>query len=195
MEPQKIKSLRKKLSIPLKEAIELLKKHNGNIEACEKEFHDEKINEICEAVECDKDKAKNTYEKFNFNKEKAIKEINNEQKILTIENRKIAKNAIGFILWFEDDNGEQFKTKKRNDIFIPTEDFDYIKEEFESNCSENFSITFNNYFNRNECKLILEALEKKNSINQNQDKFLNDLKHWINENLKFVDTLVVYGNL
>lgn len=195
MESQKLKSLRTKIPISLKEAIELLKKNNGNIEACEEEFHNKRIVEICKIAECDNDKAKRFYEKFNFNKEKAIKEINNEQKILTIGNQKIAKNAIGFVLWFEDDNGEQFKTKKRNDIFIPTEDFDYIKEEFASNCSENFDITFNNYFNRNECKLILEALEKKNRINQNQDKFLNDLKHWINENLKFVDTLVVYGNL
>ncbi|MCI4670511.1 MAG: hypothetical protein MRZ79_20410 [Bacteroidia bacterium] len=195
MEPQKIKSLRKKLSISLKEAIELLKKHNGNIEASEEEFHDKKINEICKATECDKDKAKKSYEKFNFNTEKAIKEINNEQKILTIGNQRIAKNSIGFVLWFEDDKGEPFKNKKRNDIFIPTEDFDFIKEEFESNCSENFDITFNNYFDRNECKLILKALEKKNSKTQNQEKFLNDLKEWMNENLKFVGTLVVYGNL
>lgn len=153
----------------------MLKKNNGNIEACEEEFHDKRIKEICEKVDCDKDKATRFYRKFNLNKEKAIYEINNEQKVLTIENKKVAKNTIGFVLWFEDENGEQLKTIKRNDIFIPTEDFDFIKEEFESNCSENFDETADNCFSKEDSKSVIKAIEKIETDNENQTKFLSEL--------------------
>ena len=195
MVSQKIKSLRTKIPISLQEAIELLKRNNGNIDACEKEFHENKVDEICEIARCEKGEARKFYAKFNFNKEKAIDAINNEQRILTIESTKIAKNSVGFILWFEDENGQRYKTKKRSDIFIPTKDFDYIKKEFESNCSKSFDITANNYFGKEDGKLIIEAIEKIRTDNKNQSEFLNELTEWMNKNFQFAHTLVVYGNL
>lgn len=195
MEFEKLKKLRKKIPIPLKKAIELLEKNNGNIEACEKEFHKLTIDAICKITDCEKEKATRIYYKFNFNKEKAIHEINNEQSVLAIEHLIPAKNTIGFILWFEDEHGKEYKTEKRNDIFIPTKDFDFIKKEFTSNCSENFSSTSSNYFDKSDCKLIIEAIQKIKTDHPNQNKFLQDLQDWMEKSLKFAEVLVVYGNL
>ena len=86
MDKEKLKSLRIKIPISLKEAIDLLKKNNGDIEACEKEFHENEIETISRETGCEVEKARKIYAKFNFNTEKAIDAINQEQRILSIEN-------------------------------------------------------------------------------------------------------------
>ncbi len=114
---------------------------------------------------------------------------------MKIENTSTPKRATGFILWFEDEHGEEYKVEKRNDVFIPTEDFDFVKNVFEGNHQGSFDIRGNNYFNRAECELIVEAINRMKADDENQNKFLCGLSEWINGNLKFAETLVVYGNL
>ncbi len=195
MRQKKLKLLRTKIPVSLKEAIDLLNNNHGNLEDSEREFHENRIDEICRISKCEKQKARKFYIQFHFNQEKAINAINNEQKILRIEASRIIKNTIGFILWFEYPNGEPYRTKKRNDIFIPAEDFDFIKETFESNCSENFDSTDNNYFDKTECKSIIGSIEKLKTVNENQAQFIRSLTKWMKDNLQVVETLVVYGNL
>ena len=195
MEKEILKELRNKLPVTLKEAIELLKKNDGDIQACEEDFHRLKVLEICRETDCEVEKANRFYKKFNFDKEKAIRGINEEQLVLTTGEPQIGKNAIGFILYFEDENGEPYKTVKRNDIFIPTMDFDYIIEEFKSNCSENFDIRAHNYFDRAQSELIMEGIDRIETKKQNVIEFLHDVKNWIQRNLKHAEILVVYGNL
>lgn len=194
MEEEKLKLLRKKIPVSLTEAINLLKDNNGNIEACEKIFHTTNVDEICEVTKCDRVKADKIYKKFNFNKQKAIKSINNEQVVITTDRKRVAKNSIGFILWFEDENEEIYETERRHDIFIPTDDFDYIYKIFASNCLESFDATAENYFTKNECHSILEELGQMKT-NENLNKFIEQLIEWMESHLEQVTTLVVYGNL
>lgn len=160
MEQEQLKAFRKKTPISIKEAIELLNKNNGDLAACEKEFHRNKIDEISKITACEKAKAKKFYEQFNFNKEKAIRNINEEQRVLTIEDVKVAKRATGFVLCGEDENGMPYKTVKRNEIFIPTEDFDYIKAAFAFNSAPSFDIRGANYFNEKDGQLIIQEINK-----------------------------------
>lgn len=53
MNKEKLNELRSKISIPLVQAMKLLKQHDENIEQCIQAFHDENIKKICEKTGCD----------------------------------------------------------------------------------------------------------------------------------------------
>lgn len=113
-------------------AIKLLKEYNDNIEDSEREFHNNNIKEISVLAECDLETARDSYNFFKYDKTKAVEKINSKQVIITTRENPTQKNEIGFILWPENKNGENYKTKKRNVAFIPTADFDYVINEFKS---------------------------------------------------------------
>jgi len=123
MDSEKVKLLRSKIAIPLDIAIKLLKDNNGNIEDSEQEFHNNNIKEISFLAECDFETARESYLFYKYDKTKAVEKINSKQVFITTRENPIPRNEIGFILWPEKD-GENYKTKKRNDAFIPTADFE-----------------------------------------------------------------------
>lgn len=53
MNKEKLNELRSKISIPLVQAMKLLKQYDENIEQCIQAFHDENIKKICEETGCD----------------------------------------------------------------------------------------------------------------------------------------------
>lgn len=57
----KAKELRKKVPIPITEAIELLKKNNSDIELCEQIFKDSKILEISQQAGCSEEMARQRF--------------------------------------------------------------------------------------------------------------------------------------
>ncbi|MDA6072795.1 hypothetical protein NJT12_24540 [Flavobacterium sp. AC] len=130
MNDEKLKILRSRISIPLSIAVQLLKKNDGDVLLCEKEFHDTNIKEICLKTECNYEIAKENYGICKCDIIKTIERIN--QKSIIISTGKTASSKIGFILWPANGEREFYKTDKRNDAFVSAEDFDLILKEFQS---------------------------------------------------------------
>ena len=205
MDSEKIKILRNKIAIPLDIAIRLLKDNNGNIEDSEQEFHNNNIKEISVLAECDFETARESYIFCKFDKTKAIEKINSKQIIITTRENPTPRNEIGFILWPENKDGENYKTKKRNDAFIPTADFDYVINAFRSVfplvnpwnkiIEEQFDVCGHNYFDKNTCRIIIKKIEQTKTNELKVTKFKNELIEWLNDKLIYADYIAVYGNL
>jgi len=205
MDSTKIKQIRSRLTIPLNRAVELLKRYDGNINTCVQEFHNENIKEIIRKTECDVKTVKEYYSACNNEIVKTIESINSREVIITTRNTKLSRSEIGFILWPENKDGKGYKTSKRNDIFIPTSDFEYIidefkdvfplKDPFDNITEEYFDVTGNNYFDNETSKKIIKNVSKIKTKEPKVKKFISELAEWFNEKLEYADYIVVYGNL
>lgn len=203
MDNEKLKILRSKISIPLNVAVELLRENNGDIALCEREFHNDNIQIISMKTECDYDIAKKNYELCNYDVTKAVERIN--QKPIIITTGKTTDSKIGFILWPENGEGEFYKTAKRNDVFIPTEDFDLILKEFQSVfplqnpwndiIEDEFDKTGDNFFDNKTIRLIIEKIKLIEKVNEREKAFLMEVINWLNDKLVYAEYIVVYGNL
>lgn len=205
MDREKIRILRNTIAIPLDIAIQLLEKNNGDIDASKQEFHNDNIREISMVAECDLDMARENYNICKYDKTKAIERINARSVIITTRENPTPRNEIGFILWPEDKNGENYKTTKRNDAFIPTTDFDYVINEFKAvfplenpwnkYIEDRFDICGHNYFDKKTCETIIEKIKQTKTDDAKITKFKNDLIEWLNDKLVYADYITVYGNL
>jgi hypothetical protein len=203
MDNEKLKILRNKISIPLNQAIRLLKKNNNDIELCEQEFHNDNIKIISIKTECDYDVAKENYELCNYDVVKTVERIN--QKPIIITTGKATDSKIGFVLWPENGKGEFYKTAKRNDAFIPTEDFDLFLKEFQSVfplrnpwndvIEDEFDKTGHNFFDHKTIRLIVEKMKLIENENEKENAFLLETINWLNDKLVYAEYIVVYGNL
>lgn len=203
MNNENVKLLREKIPVPLNIALELLKKNNYDIELCEKEFHDDNIQKICDRAECDYETAKENYKICNYDIAKAVERINQKQVI--ISTGKTTDSKIGFILWPENAAGEAYKTEKRNDAFIPAEDFDIILKEFQSVfplrnpwndlVEDEFDIMGSNFFDNKTCREIVEKINQIKNEDEKVQTFLKEFLIWLNDKLVYADYIVVYGNL
>ena len=203
MNHENVKLLRSRISIPLNVALQLLKKNNNDVELCEKEFHDNNIHTICIRTECDYETAKENYKICNWDIMEAVERIN--QKQVTLSTGKTTDFKIGFILWPENAAGEAYKTEKRNDAFIPAEDFDLILKEFQSVfplrnpwndlVEDEFDIMGSNFFDNKTCREIVEKINQIKNEDEKVQTFLTELIIWLNDKLVYADYIVVYGNL
>lgn len=203
MNNENIKILRSKISIPLNKAVELLKKNNGDVTLSEQDFHDENILEISKMANCDQETARKEYQICNYDVIKTMKKIND--KPVKIGIGKFPDSKIGFILWPENAKGEFYKTAKRNDVFIQTEDFDIVLEKFQSvfplkkssnNAVENeFDALGHNFFDNETSRDIVEKISLIETDDQNVKVFLGEIISWLNDKLVYADYIVVYGNL
>lgn len=203
MDNEKIKLLRNKIGIPLNVAVELLKNNNNDVLLCEKEFHNNNIQTISQKTECDYESAKESYALCNYDIAKAIERINQKQVIITAGNK--VNSKIGFVLWPENAAGEFYKTAKRNDAFIHTEDFDIILKEFQSvfplknpwnnDIEDKFDPVGNNFFDNKTCRNIVEKISHIKTDDQKVQVFLQEITNWLNDKLTYADYIVVYGNL
>lgn len=200
---ENVKILRSRISISLSKAIQLLKKNNGDVMLSELDFHNENIRDICEKTECEEEIARKEYQICNGDVKKAIERINQKPVVIETGNNPVSK--IGFILWPENTKGEFYKTEKRNDVFISTEDFNIVLKDFESvfpmlDASNNveqktFDVTCHNFFDKETCKLILEKINGIKSDDENVKTFLQEVESWLKDKLSYADYIVVYGNL
>ncbi|MFB9077702.1 hypothetical protein ACFFLS_00670 [Flavobacterium procerum] len=200
---ESIQILRSKISLPLSEAIRLLKKNNGDVLLSEQDFHNENICEIAEKTECDKETAKKEYQICNYDVTKAIERINQKPVVIATGNNPVSK--IGFILWPENTKGEFYKTEKRNDVFISTEDFELVLKAFESvfpiknpfnnNIEDKFDKIGHNFFDNKICEEIVKKINLIKTDDENVKTFLEEVKNWLNDKLAYADCIVVYGNL
>ncbi|WP_286965202.1 hypothetical protein [Flavobacterium sp. UBA4854] len=200
---ESVKILRTKISIPLNEAIRLLKKNNGDVVLSEQDFHNENIKEICEKTECDEETARKEYQICNYDVAKTIERINQKLVVIATGNNPVSK--IGFILWPENAEGEFYRTEKRNEVFIQTEDFNIVIEAFKSvypiqnpwnNLIEDeFDVLGDNFFDNKTCKEIVKKINQIETDDEKVKMFLKKLINWLNDKLSYADYIVVYGNL
>ena len=203
MNKESIKILRSKIPIPLNKAIELLKKNNGDVELSEQDFNDENITEICKVTECEEETARKEYQICDHDVVKAIERIN--QKPVTIGTGKFSDSKIGFVLWPENAKGEFYKTEKRNDVFIPAEDFDIIlntvqsvfllQNEWNNTIEDEFDMIGHNFFDVKSCRLIIEKIGLLNPKDEREKDFLLEIINWLRDKLVYAEYIVVYGNL
>jgi hypothetical protein len=203
MDNEKIKILRSKIAVPLNVAAQLLKKNNNDVLLCEQEFHSINIQTISQKAECDYETANESYSLCNYDIVKAIERINQKQLIITTGNT--ADFKIGFVLWPENAAGEFYKTAKRNDVFIPTEDFDIILKEFQSafplknpwnnDIEDKFDPVGNNFLDNTTCRIIVEKISQIKNDDEKVQFFLKEITNWLDDKLKYADYIVVYGNL
>ncbi|MDR2238569.1 MAG: hypothetical protein LBE92_20765 [Chryseobacterium sp.] len=205
MDAEKINLLRKRISIPLTVAIKLLKKHKGDISACEKEFHHDNVMEISAVADCDQETALKYYSLCAHDQLKAIKKINGLPVIITTRENPTPRNEVGFILWPEKADGECYTTVKRNDAFVPTADFEWVINEFKAvfpveypeihYTEERFDPCGHNYFDNAASRLIVERISHSDPGDAAVEKFKKELTDWMDARLEYADYLVVYGNL
>ncbi|MGE8340914.1 MAG: hypothetical protein ACN6OI_07760 [Flavobacterium sp.] len=200
---ESVKILRSRVSIPLTRAVQLLKKNNNDVILSEEDFHNENIREICEKTECEEEIAKKEYQICNRDVVKAIERINQKPVVIATGNNPVSK--IGFILWPETAKGEFYKTAKRSDVFIQTEDFNIVIETFKSvyplknpwnNLVENkFDVLGHNFFDNITCTEIVKKINQIETDDEKVKMFLKEIINWLNDKLFYADYIVVYGNL
>ncbi len=203
MASENIKILRNKISIPLNKAMELLKNNNDDVILAEQDFHNQNIIEICIKAECEAETARKEYEICNYDVVKTIERINQKRVIISTGNNEDSK--IGFVLWPENAEGEFYKTEKRNDVFISSEDFEIVLKAFQSVfpiknpwndiIEDEFDKIGTNFFDNKTSRLIVERISRIEPNNEKEKAFLFEFINWLNDKLAYADYITVYGNL
>lgn len=202
MNVENIKILRSEISIPLNKAIELLKRNNGDVVLSVDDFHNQNIIEICKITECEEETARKDYQICSYDVAKAVERINQKPVVISTGN---GDSKIGFILWPQNEEGEFYKTKKRNDVFISSKDFEIILEAFQSVfpiknpwngiIEDEFDKIGHNFFDNKTSRLIVERISGIKFNNEKEKIFLFELINWLNDKLAYADYIMVYGNL
>ncbi|UUC44465.1 hypothetical protein [Flavobacterium cerinum] len=205
MDRNTITILRSRISIPLDVAIQLLRENKGDIDASEQAFHNNNIKEIMLAAECDHETAKKHYELYKYNITKAIKKINSKEIVITTSEIPTGRNAIGFILWPENNDRVGYESTKRNDVFIPYVDFNLVINEFESvfplqnpwnkMTEDSFDNCGHNYIDNKSCRIIVERIKQSKTDDPKVIEFKKQLIEWLDDKLSYADYITVYGNL
>ncbi|MPT34694.1 MAG: hypothetical protein E2604_06315 [Flavobacterium sp.] len=205
MDPTKIKILRSRTAIPLDVAIQLLKENNGDIDASEQAFHHNKIRAIVFEAECDYETAKEYYELCKYDTTKAIERINNRTVRISTREKPTSRNEIGFSIWPVDHERHYYKTKKRNDVFIPAYDFDFILDEFNSvfpiqnpwnkQVETALYIYGHNYFDNATCRILSDRIAQSKTDDPKVLEFKMQFIAWLNDKLNYATYIVVFGNL
>lgn len=203
MNIENLKNLRQKISIPLKEAIALLETYKGDLIACEKAFHEQNIAKIIAATNCEKELAQKEYFIFKNDINKAIVRINN--KPIIIARPYNIHEKIGFVLFPLKSNREYYNTERRNDVFIPSIDFDLIIEDFNAiypitnpinkMIEHSIYIYGYNYFNKVDIIKIFERIKLRKANDNLEEDFFKKVIEWFEEKLAYADIIAVLGTL
>lgn len=131
--------------------------------------------------------------------------IQKKRKIISTENDLIYKNKIGLLLWTEDENGDEIPNAEEEYIFIPTEDFDFVINDFKSvfplinpwteMVENHFDACGNNYFNQENMKIIIQKLKSQLFESDKVENFKIELLNWLEDKSVAAPYIVVYGNL
>ena len=178
--------------------------NDGDLLACEQEFHRNNINTICRLAECNEIIAEKYYRICEFDIEKSIKKIHEQLFYLTINpNESIDK--IGFILTAENEILDKYETSRDKSLFIQSKDFEYVIDAFESvfpltdsetgEIQEFFDIVSDNFFDNKTSRIIVDKMAKIKTKDPNLESFLRDLIKWFNIQLRYADDIIVYGDL
>lgn len=209
MNKEKLNELRSKISIPLVQAMKLLKQHDENIEQCIQAFHDENIKKICEKTGCDLSIIFEYYHDvaYEYNVGKVIAKVEDlmHRPIkLTIEENPLYIDKVGFFIWAEDENLNTIDDERNRTYFIPRYDFEYVVDIFASvfpifnpmrkYLETSFDECSDNYFDHAAITEIISKIKALNVETNEIGRFFTRLIYVLEEKNEIGSYLVVFGN-
>ena len=201
---KEIQILKTELSISLQKAKTLLEQTAGDISAAINLYHQENIATIMAETECERWEAESVYERFNYNVEKAVKQIFSTSLTISIEDKRdTSERGMGYLISALDAN---LNNLRKRSIFIPIEDFDqYLLEDFKSifplyqpqcNKVENyFNCTTSNVFDPTLCRKIITQLRQRTFTDDKVKIFIEKIITNLEEKLPTCAYMEVYGNI
>ena len=201
---KEIQILKTELSIPLQKAKALLEQTQGEISSAVALYHQENIAAIMAETDCERWEAESVYERFNYNVEKAVKQIFSTSLTISIEDKRdTSERGMGYLISALDAN---LNNLCKRSIFIPIEDFDqYLLEDFKSifplyqpqcNKVENyFDCTTSNVFDLTACRKIIAQLRQRIFTDEKVKIFVEKVIAYLEEKLPTCAYIEVYGNI
>ena len=201
---KEIQILKTELSISLQKAKTLLEQTAGDISAAINLYHQENIATIMAETECERWEAESVYERFNYNVEKAVKQIFSTSLTISVDNRRdTSERGMGYIISALDAN---LNSVSKRSIFIPMEDFDeYLSEDFKSvfplyqpqwdKVENHFNCTTSNVFDLTTCRKIIAQLRQRIFTNEKVKTFVEKVITSLEEKLPTCVYIEVYGNI
>ena len=202
--PKEIQILKTELSIPLQKAKVLLEQTQGEISSAVALYHQENIAAIMAETDCERWEAESVYERFNYNVEKAVKQIFSTSLTISIEDKRdTSERGMGYLISALD---ADLNSVSKRSIFIPMEDFDkYLSEDFKSvfplyqpqwDTTENyFNCTTSNVFDLTTCRKIFAQLRQRIFTDEKVKIFVEKVIAYLEEKLPTCAYIEVYGNI
>ena len=201
---KEIQILKTELSISLQKAKTLLEQTAGDISAAINLYHQENIATIMAETECERWEAESVYERFNYNVEKAVKQIFSTSLTISIEDKRdTSERGMGYLISALD---ADLNSVSKRSIFIPMEDFDeYLFEDFKAvfplyqpqcNKVENyFDCTTSNVFDLTACRKIIAQLRQRIFTDEKVKTCVEKVSASLEEKLPTCAYIEVYGNI
>jgi len=201
---KEIQILKTELSISLQKAKTLLEQTAGDISAAINLYHQENIATIMAETECECWEAESVYERFNYNVEKAVKQIFSTSLTISIEDKRdTSERGMGYLISALDAN---LNNLRKRSIFIPMEDFDeYLSEDFKSvfplyqpqwdKVENHFDCTTSNVFDPTTCQKIIAQLRQRIFTDEKVKTFVEKVIASLEEKLPTCAYIEVYGNI
>lgn len=201
---KEIQILKTELALPLHKAKILLEQTAGDIPAAIALYHQENIATIMAETECEHWEAKSVYERFNYNVEKAVKQIFSTSLTISVEDKRdTSERGMGYLVSALDTD---LNNVSKRSIFIPIEDFDqYLLEDFKSvfplyqpqwnKIEPYFNCTTSNLFDPTLCRKIITQLRQRTFTDDKVKIFIEKIITDVEEKLPTCAYIEVYGNI
>ena len=201
---KEIQILKTEFALPLQKAKTLLEQTAGDIPAAIALYHQENIATIMTETECEDWEAKSVYERFNYNVEKAVKQIFSTSLTISIEDKRdTSERGMGYLISALDAN---LNNLRKRSIFIPMEDFDeYLSEDFKSvfplyqpqwdKVENYFNCTTSNVFDLTACRKIIAQLRQCSFTDEKIKTFVEKVIADLEGKLLTCAYIEVYGNI
>ena len=201
---KEIQTLKTELALPLQKAKSLLEQTAGDIPAAITLYHQENIATIMAETECEHWEAKSVYERFNYNVEKAVKQIFSTSLTISVEDKRdTSERGMGYLISALDTD---LNNVSKRSTFIPIEDFDqYLLEDFKSvfplyqpqwnKIEPHFNCTTSNVFDSTTYRKIITQLRQRTFTDDKVKIFIQKVIANLEEKLPTCAYIEVYGNI
>ncbi|ATA71385.1 hypothetical protein [Capnocytophaga sputigena] len=201
---KEIQILKTELALPLQKAKTLLEQTAGDIPAAITLYHQENIATIMAETECEHWEAKSVYERFNYNVEKAVKQIFSTSLTISVEDKRdTSERGMGYLISALDTD---LNNVSKRSTFIPIEDFDqYLLEDFKSvfplyqpqwnKIEPHFNCTTSNVFDSTTYRKIITQLRQRTFTDDKVKIFIQKVIANLEEKLPTCAYIEVYGNI
>ena len=201
---KEIQILKTELALPLQKAKTLLEQTAGDIPAAITLYHQENIATIMAETECEHWEAKSVYERFNYNVEKAVKQIFSTSLTISVEDKRdTSERGMGYLISALDTD---LKNVSKRSTFIPIEDFDeYLSSDFKAvfplyqpqwnKIEPHFNCTTSNVFDSTTYRKIITQLRQRTFTDDKVKIFIQKVIANLEEKLPTCAYIEVYGNI
>ena len=201
---KEIQILKTELALPLQKAKTLLEQTAGDIPAAITLYHQENIATIMAETECEHWEAESVYERFNYNVEKAVKQIFSTSLTISVEDKRdTSERGMGYLISALDTD---LNNVSKRSTFIPIEDFDeYLSSDFKAvfplyqpqwnKIEPHFNCTTSNVFDSTTYRKIITQLRQRTFTDDKVKIFIQKVIANLEEKLPTCAYIEVYGNI